>query len=131
MVSLFSQPVLCCARHGTRQVLQPSRYVLSLPLADLPCLFLTHCLPEQEQDSDAGPPAQKQCSRGGRKEHGSHLDKGWEKATTTTVALYYSLLKKFADKTQQHTEVVRQLVQRFKLPLLFSFSCRPIERVVS
>jgi hypothetical protein len=51
----------------------------------LPCLFLTHCLALQEQAFDAGPSAQKQCSSGGWKEHGSHLDGGRAKAAGRTI----------------------------------------------
>lgn len=37
-----------------------------------------HCLALQEHASDAGPSVQEECSRGGRKEHGKHLDHGRE-----------------------------------------------------
>jgi hypothetical protein len=47
-----------------------------------PCLLLVHCLPMQGYATDARLPIQKQCSRGGRKEQGSHLDGGREKAAS-------------------------------------------------
>src|SRR5439155_2489055 len=47
-----------------------------------PCLVLVHCLSLQGYAIDARPPAQKQCSRRGQKEHGSHLDRGREKVAS-------------------------------------------------
>ena len=47
-----------------------------------PCLLLMHCLSMQGYATDARPPVQNQCSRGGRNEHRSHLDRGREKAAS-------------------------------------------------
>ena len=47
-----------------------------------PCLLLMHCLSLQGYATDARPPLQNHCSRGGRNESGSHLDKGREKAAS-------------------------------------------------
>jgi hypothetical protein len=47
-----------------------------------PCLLLVQDLSLQEHATDAGPPVQEECSRGGQKEHGSHLDRGREKAAS-------------------------------------------------
>ena len=54
------------------------------------CLLRGHCLSLNEHATDVVSSAQQQCSRGGRKEHGSHLDSRREKAASrnnTTVAL--------------------------------------------
>ena len=49
-------------------------------LRTFPCLSLVRGLSLQEHATDAGPPVQEECSRGGRKEHGSHLVGGRAKA---------------------------------------------------
>ena len=57
------------------------------------CLLRGHCLSLHEHATVVVSSAQKQCSRGGRKKPGSHLDEGREKAagrTTTTAALVRS-----------------------------------------
>jgi hypothetical protein len=53
-----------------------------------PCPFLSlvHGLPMQGPDSHPGPRVQEECSRGGRKEHGSHLDRGRKKAASVSGA---------------------------------------------
>ena len=53
-----------------------------------PCLLLVHCHSMQEHATDARPPVQKQCSRGGRNEHGSHLDKGREKVASRNIRVF-------------------------------------------
>jgi hypothetical protein len=53
-----------------------------------PCLLLVHCLSMQGYATDARPPVQKQCSRGGRNEHGSHLDRGREKAASRNTRAF-------------------------------------------
>lgn len=47
-----------------------------------PCLLLIHCLSMQGYATDARAPIRKQCSRGGQKEHGSHLDREREKTAS-------------------------------------------------
>ena len=49
------------------------------------CLLRWHCLSLQEHATNAGSSAQKQYNRGGRKDHGSHLDEGREKAAGSTA----------------------------------------------
>ena len=51
-----------------------------------PCLLLMHGL-SAGYAIDARQPVQKQCSRGGRKEHGSHLDRGREKVANRKAFL--------------------------------------------
>src|SRR5215472_2008473 len=56
------------------------------------CLFLLRCLFLQEHATDAGPQVQEECSRGGRKEHGSHLDTGRAKAAGRTTRAFAQAL---------------------------------------
>jgi hypothetical protein len=53
-----------------------------------PCLLLVHGLSMQGCAIDARLPAQKQCSRRGGNEHGSHLDSGREKVASRNTRAF-------------------------------------------
>jgi hypothetical protein len=66
-----------------------------------PCLLLVNCLSMQGYATDARLPVQKQCSRGGRNEHGWHMDKGREKAAPLQLH--------FETEEYPHVESIKKL----------------------
>ena len=86
-----------------------------------PCLLLMHCLSMQGYATDARQPVQNQCSRGGRNESGSHLDRGREKAASrntrafalVAITLMSEIVKRSRGGENHASTLLSKLSQQF------------------
>jgi hypothetical protein len=84
-----------CWNSLRHRLLSPSRSespTCSSATSRLPLPLLRALSLLQEHACDAGPSVQEEYSRSGRKEHGSHLDRGREKATSKVTRGFASAL---------------------------------------